>query len=206
MKPPVNNFNFLKYPYGDCTQWYGENPKLYQTIGLASHNGVDIVRPHGEHLFAVEDGIVVDVKDDPKGYGKHIRLFNKEITREWSYGHLHFIGVKQGQEVKAGQFVGLMGNTGFVVSGNTPYWKHNPYAGTHLHLGLREIISDKRGWSYKGSDIKIKTLNYSNGNKGSVDPLHFFAPQRALLVARHADKHNDKLYWQLATLLNKINV
>jgi murein DD-endopeptidase MepM/ murein hydrolase activator NlpD len=44
------------------------------------------------------------------------------------------IDVFLGQQVEAGAQIGLMGNTGFIVSGLTPYWRYNPYAGTHLHL------------------------------------------------------------------------
>lgn len=93
------------------------------------------------------------------------------MANEWTYGHCHTILVKQGQKVKAGEQVATMGNTGFVVSGATPYWKVNPYAGTHLHLGLRKVkIVTKGGWSYAGSDIKIVTQQYGNGYKGAIDP------------------------------------
>jgi murein DD-endopeptidase MepM/ murein hydrolase activator NlpD len=58
MKPPIKNCKWIMFPLGDIVQHYGENPELYKKIDLAFHNGIDLVRPHGEHLYAVEDGVV----------------------------------------------------------------------------------------------------------------------------------------------------
>lgn len=173
MRPPIDNFSLLSYPAGPVTQYFGENPALYKTIGLAYHNGCDLVAPHGSPLYAVQDGTVLEVKNDPKGFGKHLRFISHGhgVTHhEWTYGHCHEIFVKVGDEVKAGQKIALMGNTGFVVSGATPYWKVNPYAGTHLHIGMRKVKIDPKGWAYLGSLIKISVLNYDNGVKGAIDP------------------------------------
>lgn len=174
---PVKKLIMVKYPNGDFTQWFGENPLLYARFKLNGHNGVDIVRPHGEVMYAIEDAVVVDDKDNPDGFGIHIRMVSDKPDaqgryREWVYGHCARNLVAQGDKVKAGQAIALMGNTGFVISGSTPFWKNNPYAGTHLHLGLRYVKRPKRGgWSYDGSDVKIDVLNYDNGFKGAVDPL-----------------------------------
>jgi len=65
--------------------------------------------------------------------------------------------------VKAGDEVQKMGNTGFVVSGATPFWKHNPYAGTHLHLGVRDLNEQKR------------VMNYTNGTFGCYDFQDMFS-------------------------------
>lgn len=142
---PVKDFKCSLYPQGDVTQWYGENVALYSKICPApnmcmtgGHNGIDIVRPWGTPLLAVDDGIVVDVKESTTGYGKHVRFISPDGF-EFTYGHLSEIKVVLGQHLKKGDVVGLMGNTGFVVSGSTPFWKSNPYAGTHLHLGVRKV-------------------------------------------------------------------
>ena len=177
MRNPVKNYKQELYPKGDVTQWFGENPKLYmERMGLKGHNGIDIIRPHGETMFAVEDGIVVEVNDNPLGFGRHLRFISHEADdkgryREWTYGHCSAIFVSIGDEVTAGQKIALMGNTGFVVSGATPFWKNNPYAGTHLHLGLRLVKRPKRGgWSYAGSKVKISVEGYDNGYKGAINP------------------------------------
>lgn len=174
---PVKDYKQEKYPKGDVTQWFGENPDLYRRFGMFGHNGIDIVRPHGSDLLAVEDGVVVEVKYDEGGFGKHIRFFSNPdatgIMREWTYGHLHNIHVAVGEKVKAGSVVGTMGNTGFVVSGNTPFWKANPYAGTHLHLGVREVVEDPNGWAYNSKSPRIHVIGYNNGYKGAIDPRPF---------------------------------
>jgi murein DD-endopeptidase MepM/ murein hydrolase activator NlpD len=162
------------YPQGSCTQRFGENPKLYQNaVGLIGHNGEDHVAPHGTPMYAVESGTVVEVKDTPEGYGRHLRIITSAkngVCNEWTYGHCDKVFVKQNDKVTAGQLVANMGNTGFVVSGATPFWNVNPFAGTHLHLGLRRVVKKSTGWAYPGSSIKIEVLDYQNGYKGAVDP------------------------------------
>ena len=181
MKTPVKNYKQELYPKGDVTQWFAENPKLYAFMGLNGHNGIDIVRPHGENMYAIEDGIVIEVKNDPKGFGKHLRFLSdvpgeSGYYHEWTYGHCANIFVAIGDKVTAGQLIATMGNTGFVVSGNTPFWKNNPFAGTHLHLGLRLMKKPRRGgWTYPGSSVQIDVMGYGNGYKGAIDPSPYLA-------------------------------
>jgi len=182
MKLPLMNLRWAKYPLGDVTQWFGENPDLYQKHGrMKGHNGIDLVRPWGEHLFSVADGIIVDLKDTPEGYGKHIRILENvdgKEYREWVYGHMSHINVTLGQEVHAGQYVGNIGNTGFVVSNSTGngFWDVNPYAGTHVHFGVRRVYKSPTGWKYPGASIKVHVHDYENGYKGSINPLPLFMP------------------------------
>lgn len=167
MKAPIKDFVCKAYPQGNITQWFGESPTLYARFGMKGHNGIDIVAPWGTPLYAVEGGLVCEVKNTPEGYGKHIRILSN--GNEWTYGHLAEIGVAVGDTVEEGQYIGLMGNTGFVVSGSTPFWKHNPYAGTHLHLGVRKYRKSKNGFKYNPTAPGIVVSNYENGYHGSVD-------------------------------------
>lgn len=176
---PVSKLKLQKYPQGDVTQWFGENPKLYAPFKLDGHNGIDIVRPHGEMMYAIEDGEVVSTEEEPGGFGRNVRIVSDEKNingyyNQWVYGHNSKNLVKQGDKVKAGQPVALMGNTGFVVSGATPFWASNPYAGTHVHLGLRQVKKPRTGgWSYTGSSLKISVVDSNNGFKGSIDPTPY---------------------------------
>jgi hypothetical protein len=64
------------------------------------------------------------------------------------------------------------GNAGFVVSGATPYWKHNPYAGTHLHPGKRYhgAWSGTGPYTHIGGSLRTTgPLDYYKGFFGSVD-------------------------------------
>lgn len=182
MKAPIKGFNSAPYPQGHVTQYFGENPELYsravchkdgdKDYCLAGHNGIDIVSPWGTPIYAVEDGLAVKVKDSAEGYGKHVRVINFTEGHEWSYAHLARIDVKENQQIKAGEQIGTMGNTGFVISGSTPYWKANPYAGTHLHLTLREVQDiDKYPKTTYPTGVSAHIPNWRNGFFGAVDWL-----------------------------------
>ena len=198
MKPPIDGFNLLSFNKGPVTQYFGENPTLYARFGMKGHNGIDLVRPHGSPLYAIEDGEVVDVKNDPAGFGRHLRIIAGD--NEWTYGHCHEIFVKIGQQVKAGETIATMGNTGFVVSGATPFWRVNPYAGTHLHLGLRKIKRSRKGWSYAGSKLKFEVLNHGNGYKGSIDP----APLLGRIGYKEPESTQRQLLLTTVSLLNTL--
>lgn len=160
---PFKDFKNAPYPQGSITQGFGENPTLYSKICpidgqcLHGHNGMDLVAPWGTPLYAVEDMKVIEAKDAVEGYGLYVRGTNS--LHEWTYGHLSKIGVEPGQILKQGDYIGNMGNTGFVVSSQDAngFWKYNPYLGTHLHLGMRNL--DSRG----------RIADYSNGFFGSTD-------------------------------------
>lgn len=196
---PVKNLRFAKWPLGDITQWYGENPELYSSMGINGHSGIDIVRPWGEHLFSPEDGVIVSVKDDPNGYGKNVFIVNKQGSREWVFGHNSENIVKQGDIVQAGQHIANMGNTGFVVSNSTGngFWDHNPYTGTHCHFAYREIyIDNENGWSWPNSKTKYSVKNYDNGYKGRLDPVELYWPHKlksrklAMIASAHQSETN----------------
>ena len=198
---PIKNYIHTKHPQGSVTQWFGENKVLYSRWGLDGHNGIDIVAPHGTPLLAVEDGIIVSVKLSPDGFGKHVRLRSTKKYqgkyRCWVYGHCSEILVTEKQKVKAGDTIALMGNTGFVVSGANPWWKTNPYAGTHLHLGMRYLIPDEKGWKYPGDTIRYEVDNYDNGVKGAVNFQFLLEPE--------VPQVNKDMWQQLLTIQSIIN-
>lgn len=198
---PVRGCKWAKYPIGDVTQWHGENPDLYAKMGMKGHNGIDIVRPHGEHIYAVREGFVTKSEDHPDGYGEYLRIVsppdNNGEAQEWTYAHLSYRDVQEGQYVKKGQFIGKMGNTGFVVSNSTGngYWNANPYAGTHLHIGVR---NRKNG----------RVVDYRNGYYGSYDPLPLFRPRQLLSskIISIASATKDKVLFQFGQLLRRIDM
>lgn len=206
MRNPIKNLNVAMYPKGDMTQPFGVNKALYAFMGLEGHNGEDYCRPHGEPMYAIEDGTVVEVKDDPKGFGMHVRFVtdvpdDKGYYHEWTYGHCSATFVSINDKVFAGQKIANMGNTGFVVSGNTPFWSNNPFRGTHLHLGLRLMKRPKRGgWFYPTSTVRLDVVNYNNGFKGAVDPAPY------LIGANDGIKQPTIMELQLTvlSLLNKL--
>ena len=173
MKPPIKNYISELYPEGSVTQWFGKNPDLYAFLGLNGHNGIDIVAPYGTPIIAPCDMCIVEVKNKPDGYGRHIRGIGNGY--ELTFGHLSEVCVELNQEVLEGEEIGKMGNSGFVVSGETPFWKYNPYAGTHLHFGLRKFVSRIHNEPYNiqySTELKGTIENHNNGYMGSVDPRH----------------------------------
>jgi len=172
---PVEDFVPKSYPNGDVTQWFGENKPLYSKICnifscmTGGHNGIDIVRVHGTQIYCVMGGKIVQVYHGT-GYGKRVRILSDD-GYEYTYGHLSSFDCKQGEYIKKGDKVGKMGNTGFTVSGATPFWKYNPYAGTHLHLGKRKYtrtrLSDPHNMTYPTGDA-VQIHDYDNGTFGAV--------------------------------------
>ena len=87
------------------------------------HKGLDIKVYIGDTIRAAFSGKVRVVKYEAKGYGKYvvIRHYN---GLETYYGHMSKQLVKENQEVKAGDPIGLGGNTGRST-------------GSHLHFETR---------------------------------------------------------------------
>ena len=87
------------------------------------HKGLDIKVYIGDTIRAAFSGKVRIVKYEPKGYGKYvvIRHYN---GLETYYGHMSKQLVRENQEVKAGDPIGLGGNTGRST-------------GSHLHFETR---------------------------------------------------------------------
>ncbi|MBN1246878.1 MAG: M23 family metallopeptidase, partial [Anaerolineae bacterium] len=118
-------------------QRFGEHPAVYNKFGLPGHEGVDLVAPYGSAVSAAADGFVSDVRldgfSDPmlKPYGNQVRLQHVD-GYETIYAHLSQVVVVRGQLVKAGQVIGLAGDTGHA-------------AGPHLHLGLKHYGATVNG-------------------------------------------------------------
>lgn len=90
-------------------------------------NGTDISAPCGSEVYAANSGIVVESRDGwNNGYGNYIII--KHYNGSYSlYGHLNLRVVEIGEEVKKGQLIGYVGNTGYVIGKN----------GCHLHFEIR---------------------------------------------------------------------
>lgn len=84
-------------------------------IGSTNHKGVDIGVPTGTPVLAAADG-VVNFAGNGGGYGNFISIDHGRAadgtTYGTQYGHLSKIEVKQGQQVKKGDEIGLSGSTG----------------------------------------------------------------------------------------------
>lgn len=142
---------FIKKPTERAiNQHFGENPERYGKFGFAGHEGVDFLCPPGDPIHCCADGMVRDV--DIKGnYGIHVTIDHNIVDDRgitWPvttiYCHLSKTFVWRAMLVKAGDLIGLSGNTG-----NS--------SGPHLHLTM-----------------KVQGMSTVGYPAGVVDPETFF--------------------------------
>lgn len=87
------------------------------------HAGIDFTAPRGVEVYATADGVVKLVKSEIWGYGQHI-IIDHGNGFETLYGHLSKFSIKQGQSVKRGQLIGLVGSTGKSTAPHLHYEVH----------------------------------------------------------------------------------
>ncbi|MEK4425386.1 glycoside hydrolase family protein [Solibacillus sp. FSL K6-1523] len=120
-----------------------ENPKLTSKYDpkrihpvlkiVRKHAGVDLINTKiaKAPIFAAAAGTVRLVKTTKDGYGKHIIITHQINGQKYEtlYAHLNSFTVKQGQAVKQGQQIGVMGNTGIGTGIHLHFEIHR---GTHI--------------------------------------------------------------------------
>lgn len=75
------------------------------------HTGMDFNAAIGTPIYATGDGVVERADAEASGYGNHV-VINHGFGYETLYGHMSKILVTVGQEVKRGEIIGEVGNTG----------------------------------------------------------------------------------------------
>ena len=82
----------------------------YGLQGRQLHAGIDLVAPEGTPFAAVHDGVVKEA-GWIGGYGLAVVIDHGDGT-DIVYAHARQVLVQKGQQVKAGDMIGLVGNTG----------------------------------------------------------------------------------------------
>jgi murein DD-endopeptidase MepM/ murein hydrolase activator NlpD len=133
-------------PRGRITQPFG--PSWAGTLrvdGVPFHDGLDIATFCGDHVLAAHDGVVLAAGRRVDPWMGWVGSLEPSVARRdrhnlWYslpiivvvddgngyrsiYAHLNALNVRAGQRVRAGQFLGWEGSTGFAT-------------GCHLHYGL----------------------------------------------------------------------
>ena len=98
------------------------------------HSGIDFSAPIGTPIYATADGKVSKAKSRFSGYGKLVEI-DHGFGYKTRYAHMLDFEVREGQNVKRGQIIGYVGNTGLSTA-------------PHLHY---EIIKNNK---------KINPVNY----------------------------------------------
>ncbi len=131
-----------------------ETNKITSNFGMRSyrwHYGTDLKCKVGDPIFAAFDGIVRITQYDGGGYGNYI-LIRHSNGLETLYGHLSKTQVEVGQIVKAGEIIGLGGNTGRST-------------GPHLHYEVRyqgNPLNPLEMYDFENNLLKFDTLQVTS--------------------------------------------
>jgi murein DD-endopeptidase MepM/ murein hydrolase activator NlpD len=115
----------------------------------AMHTGIDISAPMGTSVKATADGIVMYANWNT-GYGRCV-IVDHGNGYQTLYGHLSQIGVIEGEEIRQGEIVGRVGNSGRST-------------GPHLHYEVRVHSTPVNPYRF---------LSQSAAMKSAVAPTEF---------------------------------
>ncbi|MDJ0336421.1 M23 family metallopeptidase [Salinibacterium sp. G-O1] len=114
------------------TDGYGERASGF-------HKGVDFVPGEGAPIYAIADGYAVSSGYDDSGYGDHVVIQHNiaGVNVRTNYAHM-ILGsspIVAGQQIVAGDFLGLVGDTGISY-------------GAHLHFEVyvNDVPVDPYAW------------------------------------------------------------
>lgn len=92
---------------------------------MKNHNGIDLAAPMGTPVYAIKDGAVFTcITDDPE-FGNYIILSHDQGKLTSVYAHLSKINVERYQNVRKGDIIGYVGQSGMAT-------------GPHLHFEIRQ--------------------------------------------------------------------
>ena len=101
------------------------------------HNAIDIMAPRGTPVVAATDGVVERLHFSQGGGG--ITIYVRSPDRAWTYYYAHLDayapGLHEGQRVRRGDPIGLVGSTGNAAA-----------AGPHLHFAVNRMGPTDRWW------------------------------------------------------------
>jgi murein DD-endopeptidase MepM/ murein hydrolase activator NlpD len=136
---PINNEDLRRMASG-----YGWRTDPF-TKTRRKHKGMDFSAPTGTPIYATSDGKVIRVDGRAPGYGKHIRI-DHGYGYVTLYAHLSKYNVRRGQEVKRGDVIGFVGNTGRSVA-------------PHLHYEIRKDGKHLNPINFYYGDLNTEEFN-----------------------------------------------
>lgn len=135
--------------------------------GARKHEGIDIFAPAKSPAVAVADGYITSVSENNLG-GKVIFLQPDKSNYNVYYAHLDEQLVASGQRVKAGDIIGLTGNTGNAKT-----------TASHLHFGI---------YTFGGA---VDPLAFVENPKGLATMPGDKVLSRAMITARQTKVYRD---------------
>ena len=137
-------------------QGWMENPEQYPVWG--GHKGYDFQLTF-EPVPAFHDGRVMATGKE-KSWGDHVWVMANDNTHKTIYAHFSEVRVKKGDQVKAGDILGISGATGSTWRADG---SKEPFP--HLHFGLQEIVRGVWSWVNPGLYFAAKP-----GSGGALVP------------------------------------
>lgn len=116
---PINFSNYVR-----ITSPWGERLDPFTYDKVVFHSGIDITSVWHDDIIATADGYVEDNWIFHPIYGKWVHIVH-ENGFETYYAHMAEVYVHEGDYVKKGQVIGILGKTGKVRGGHVHYevWK-----------------------------------------------------------------------------------
>jgi murein DD-endopeptidase MepM/ murein hydrolase activator NlpD len=84
------------------------------------HTGIDFAASIGTPIYATADGTIAEVSVKFSGYGKMVEV-DHGFGYRTRYAHMHEFAVRSGQNVKRGDLIGYVGNTGLSTAPHLHY-------------------------------------------------------------------------------------
>jgi murein DD-endopeptidase MepM/ murein hydrolase activator NlpD len=84
------------------------------------HTGIDFAATIGTPIYATADGVVAEVSVKFSGYGKMVEI-DHGFGYRTRYAHMHEFAVRQNQNIKRGDLIGYVGNTGLSTAPHLHY-------------------------------------------------------------------------------------
>lgn len=99
----------------------GFGPRVHPIYKVKKmHTGIDFAASIGTPIYATADGKVIEVSVRFSGYGKMVEI-DHGFGYRTRYAHMHGFAVRQGQNVKRGDLIGYVGNTGLSTAPHLHY-------------------------------------------------------------------------------------
>lgn len=84
------------------------------------HKGIDMMAALGTPIYAIADGVATTATYDGSGYGVHVIVTHNlgGVNVQSLYAHMieGSSPIAKGQEIKVGDFLGLVGDTGYTTA------------------------------------------------------------------------------------------
>src|SRR5687767_11555083 len=84
------------------------------------HSGIDFAAPIGTPIYATADGKIEEVNVRFSGYGKMV-VIDHGFGYKTRYAHMHEFAVRKGQNIKRGELIGYVGDTGLSTAPHLHY-------------------------------------------------------------------------------------